>query len=79
MHKCTLYVRGCSIAGSHITIGFEKATPLQLMKEILFSATVLNKLNNYRGVEDVGCLDLAENHFVGIKSHSIYNHGLNYF
>jgi len=57
---------------TEITIDFEKGDPVALNGEKLSPATMLEKLNQLGGANGVGCIDIVENRFVGMKSRGVY-------
>jgi len=57
---------------TEITIDFEKGDPVAVNGEKLSPAALLEKLNQLGGANGVGCIDIVENRFVGMKSRGVY-------
>ncbi|WP_420547058.1 argininosuccinate synthase [Curvivirga sp.] len=55
-----------------ITIDFEAGDPVAINGEKMSPATLLAKLNELGGRNGVGCIDIVENRFIGMKSRGIY-------
>ena len=55
-----------------ITIDFVKGDPVAVNGEELTPAALLEKLNVLGGRNGVGCIDIVENRFVGMKSRGVY-------
>ena len=55
-----------------ITIDFEKGDPVAINGEKMSPATLLTKLNELGGRNGVGCTDIVENRFIGMKSRGVY-------
>jgi len=57
---------------TEITIDLEKGDPVAVNGEKLSPAALLEKLNQLGGANGVGCIDIVENRFVGMKSRGVY-------
>ena len=57
---------------AHVTVGFEKGTPVSVNGEALSAATIVERLNVVGAEHGVGRTDLVENRFVGMKSRGCY-------
>ena len=57
---------------TEITIDFEKGDPVAINGEKMSPATLFEKLNELGGANGVGCIDIVENRFVGMKSRGVY-------
>ncbi|TCS64791.1 argininosuccinate synthase [Varunaivibrio sulfuroxidans] len=57
---------------TEITIDFDKGDPVAVNGEALSPATLLAKLNALGGANGIGCIDIVENRFVGMKSRGVY-------
>jgi argininosuccinate synthase len=57
---------------TEITIDFEKGDPVAIDGEKMSPATLLARLNELGGANGVGCIDIVENRFVGMKSRGVY-------
>ena len=57
---------------TEITIDFEKGDPVAINGEKMSPATLLTKLNELGGKNGIGCIDIVENRFVGMKSRGVY-------
>ncbi|RED48000.1 argininosuccinate synthase [Aestuariispira insulae] len=55
-----------------VLIEFEKGDPVAINGERLTPAALLTKLNEMGGRNGVGCIDIVENRFIGMKSRGIY-------
>ena len=55
-----------------ITIDFEHGNPVAVNGEKMSPATLLEKLNELGGRNGVGCIDIVENRFIGMKSRGVY-------
>ena len=55
-----------------ITIDFEAGDPVAVNGEKMSPATLLEKLNVLGGRNGVGCIDIVENRFIGMKSRGVY-------
>ena len=55
-----------------ITIDFEAGDPVAINGEKMSPATLLTKLNEMGGRNGIGCLDIVENRFIGMKSRGVY-------
>ncbi|NQV55996.1 MAG: argininosuccinate synthase, partial [Rhodospirillales bacterium] len=55
-----------------ITIDFEKGDPVAVDGKKLGPADLLAKLNDLGGANGIGCIDIVENRFVGMKSRGVY-------
>ncbi len=55
-----------------ITIDFAKGDPVAVNGEKLSPANLLAKLNELGGRNGIGCIDIVENRFVGMKSRGVY-------
>ncbi len=55
-----------------IVIDFEKGDPVAINNENMSPAVLLEKLNEIGGANGVGCIDIVENRFVGMKSRGVY-------
>ncbi|MTI11197.1 argininosuccinate synthase [Curvivirga aplysinae] len=55
-----------------ITIDFEAGDPVAINGEKMSPATLLEKLNVLGGRNGVGCIDIVENRFIGMKSRGVY-------
>lgn len=55
-----------------ITIDFEAGDPVAVNGEKMSPATLLAKLNELGGRNGVGCIDIVENRFIGMKSRGLY-------
>tara|TARA_R110000787_G_scaffold10415_7_gene35378 strand:+ start:22137 stop:23345 length:1209 start_codon:yes stop_codon:yes gene_type:complete len=54
------------------TIDFEHGNPVAVNGEKMSPATLLEKLNVLGGRNGVGCIDIVENRFIGMKSRGVY-------
>ena len=57
---------------TEITIDFEAGDPVAINGEKMSPATLLTKLNELGGANGIGCIDIVENRFIGMKSRGIY-------
>ena len=57
---------------TEITIDFENGDPVAVDGEKMSPASLLAKLNEMGGANGVGCIDIVENRFVGMKSRGVY-------
>ncbi|MCP5366338.1 MAG: argininosuccinate synthase [Hyphomicrobiales bacterium] len=57
---------------TEITIDFEAGDPTAVNGEKLSPAALLTRLNELGGANGVGCIDIVENRFVGMKSRGVY-------
>ena len=57
---------------AHVTVGFEKGTPVSVNGEALSAATIVERLNVIGAEHGIGRTDLVENRFVGMKSRGCY-------
>ena len=57
---------------TEITIDFEHGDPTAINGEKMSPATLLARLNDLGGANGVGCIDIVENRFVGMKSRGVY-------
>jgi len=57
---------------TEITIDFEAGDPVAVNGDKLSPADLLAKLNDLGGANGVGCIDIVENRFVGMKSRGVY-------
>lgn len=57
---------------TEITIDFEHGDPVAVNGEKLSPATLLAKLNDLGGANGIGCIDIVENRFIGMKSRGVY-------
>ncbi|MEC9345846.1 MAG: argininosuccinate synthase [Pseudomonadota bacterium] len=57
---------------TEITIDFEYGDPVAINGETMSPATLLAKLNELGGANGIGCLDMVENRFIGMKSRGVY-------
>ncbi len=57
---------------TEITIDFEAGDPVAVNGEALSPAALLERLNELGGANGVGCVDIVENRFVGMKSRGVY-------
>ncbi|MBF0246583.1 MAG: argininosuccinate synthase [Alphaproteobacteria bacterium] len=57
---------------TEITIDFQRGDPVAVNGEKMSPATLLAKLNDLGGANGVGCTDIVENRFVGMKSRGVY-------
>jgi len=55
-----------------VTIDFESGDPVSVDGERLGPADLLARLNELGGANGVGCIDIVENRFVGMKSRGVY-------
>jgi len=55
-----------------LTIEFEAGDPISINGERMSPATLLTRLNELGGANGVGCLDIVENRFIGMKSRGVY-------
>jgi len=55
-----------------VTIDFEAGDPVAVDGERLGPADLLARLNDLGGANGVGCTDIVENRFVGMKSRGVY-------
>ena len=55
-----------------ITIDFEQGNAVAINGEKMSPATLLTKLNELGGRNGVGCIDIVENRFIGMKSRGVY-------
>lgn len=55
-----------------ITIDFERGDAVAINGEKMSPATLLAKLNELGGRNGVGCIDIVENRFIGMKSRGVY-------
>jgi argininosuccinate synthase len=55
-----------------ITIDFEAGDPVAINGEKMSPAALLTKLNEMGGRNGIGCLDIVENRFIGMKSRGVY-------
>jgi len=55
-----------------ITIDFERGDPTAINGEALTPAALLTKLNELGGKHGIGCIDIVENRFIGMKSRGVY-------
>jgi len=55
-----------------VTIDFEAGDPVAVDGERLGPADLLARLNELGGANGVGCIDIVENRFVGMKSRGVY-------
>ncbi|MDX1738169.1 MAG: argininosuccinate synthase [Alphaproteobacteria bacterium] len=55
-----------------ITIDFEAGDPVAINGQKMTPAELLTKLNEMGGRNGVGCIDIVENRFIGMKSRGIY-------
>jgi argininosuccinate synthase len=55
-----------------IALDFEAGDPVALNGEALSPAELLAKLNELGGKHGIGCLDIVENRFIGMKSRGVY-------
>ncbi len=57
---------------TEITIDFEKGDPVAIDGGKMSPATLFGKLNELGGANGVGCIDIVENRFIGMKSRGVY-------
>ncbi len=57
---------------TEITIEFEAGDPVSINGEKMSPASLLTRLNELGGKNGVGCLDIVENRFIGMKSRGVY-------
>ena len=57
---------------TEISIDFEAGDPIAIDGEHLGPAQLLHRLNDLGGANGVGCIDIVENRFVGMKSRGVY-------
>ncbi|GAB6052691.1 argininosuccinate synthase [Magnetospira thiophila] len=57
---------------TEITIDFEQGDPVAIDGERLSPANLLARLNALGGANGIGCQDIVENRFVGMKSRGVY-------
>ncbi len=57
---------------TEITIEFEHGDPVSIDGEQMSPATLLTRLNELGGANGVGCQDIVENRFIGMKSRGVY-------
>ncbi|CCQ75420.1 argininosuccinate synthase [Magnetospira sp. QH-2] len=57
---------------TEITIDFERGDAVAIDGEALSAAALLTRLNELAGANGVGCMDIVENRFVGMKSRGVY-------
>ncbi len=57
---------------TEITVDFEAGDPVAVNGEKLSPASLLEKLNELGGANGIGCIDIVENRFVGMKSRGVY-------
>jgi argininosuccinate synthase len=55
-----------------IALDFEAGDPVALNGEKLSPAEMLTKLNELGGKHGIGCIDIVENRFIGMKSRGVY-------
>ncbi|MFP6736838.1 MAG: argininosuccinate synthase [Rhodospirillales bacterium] len=59
-------------AATEIAIDFEAGDPIAIDGEALDPAPLLARLNALGGANGIGCIDIVENRFVGMKSRGVY-------
>jgi argininosuccinate synthase len=59
-------------AATEITINFEAGDPIAIDGVALRPAPLLTRLNELGGANGIGCIDIVENRFVGMKSRGVY-------
>ena len=57
---------------TYVTIDFEQGVPKKLNGEAMKASTMIEKLNEIRGANGVGLIDIVENRVVGMKSRGVY-------
>jgi argininosuccinate synthase len=57
---------------TEITIDFAAGDPVAIGGEKMTAAALLARLNDLGGANGVGCIDIVENRFVGMKSRGVY-------
>ncbi|MBL6958190.1 MAG: argininosuccinate synthase [Rhodospirillales bacterium] len=57
---------------TEITLDFEHGDPVAVNGEKMSPATLFEKLNELGGANGIGCTDIVENRFVGMKSRGVY-------
>jgi argininosuccinate synthase len=72
MFKLTVDPEDAPDTPEHVTIAFERGTPVAVNGERLGPVALVERLNKIAGAHGVGRLDLVENRLVGIKSRGVY-------
>ncbi|MBC06158.1 argininosuccinate synthase [Thalassospira sp.] len=72
MFERTVSPQNAPDAITTIEIEFEQGNPVAVNGERMSPATLLTKLNDVAGKNDIGRLDLVENRYVGMKSRGVY-------
>ena len=72
MFKLTVDPLDAPDTPEHVTIAFERGTPVAVGGERLGPVALVERLNKIAGAHGVGRLDLVENRLVGIKSRGVY-------
>jgi len=77
MKKKTVEIEDAPDAPCNLTIEFEKGTPVKVTnvgtgESITDPLDLFNYLNKVAGEHAVGCIDIVENRFVGMKSRGCY-------
>ncbi len=57
---------------TEITIDFEAGDPVAINGDKMSAAALLARLNDLGGANGIGCVDMVENRFVGMKSRGVY-------
>ncbi len=57
---------------TEITIDFEHGDPIAINGKNMSPATLLEKLNQLGGTNGIGCIDIVENRYIGMKSRGVY-------